>query len=201
MKAKFIAAALTALVALSISASTQAQTTLKIGYTSVDAVLGQMPEAKQIENELKTKGAQYEKMLQEKYQEYQSEVQNYQKNAQQMSDVIRIDKEKKIQALEQSIQEFQKNSQDDLQKKQNQLLQPVLTKIQTAVEAVAKENGVNYVINLDAGTSAPIFLVASPEGDITELVCKKLGVPAPKKADPAAPASTPASTPAQPKKN
>ena len=201
MKAKFIAAALTALVVLSITASTQAQTTLKIGYTSVDAVLGQMPEAKQIETELKTKGAQYEKMLQEKYQEYQTEVQNYQKNAQQMSDVIRIDKEKKIQTLEQSIQEFQKNSQEDLQKKQNQLLQPVLTKIQAAVEAVAKENAVNYVINLDSGTSAPIFLVASPEGDITELVCKKLGVPAPKKADATAPATAPASPAAQPKKN
>lgn len=199
MKAKFLAAVLTALVTISLTATTQAQTTIKIGYTSVDAVLGQMPEAKQIESELKIKGGQYEKMLQEKYQEYQTEVENYRKNAQQMSDVIRVDKEKKIQTLEQSIQEFQKNSQEDLQKKQNQLLQPVLIKIQAAVEAVAKENGFGYVFNLDIGTAAPLFLVASPDGDMTELICKKLGVPVPKKEEPKP--VTPTNPATQPKKN
>jgi outer membrane protein len=82
---------------------------------------------------------------------------------------------------------------------------PVVQKIQKAIDAVAKENAYTYIFNLDAGANTtPILLVAPEENNITELVLKKLGVDPSKATTTAAPsANKPAATApaATPKKN
>ena len=199
MKTKLFVTLLALLTIARINA--QAQTaTLKIGYTNIDVILGNMPESKQIETELKATQAQYAKLYDAKVKDFQEKLAEYEKLPANTSEVIKADKEKVLQSLQQSIQDFQKNSQEDLQKKQGQLLQPVLTKIQGGIDAVAKENSFTYVFNTAAGGDGmPFLLYATPENDITELVFKKLGVTPPAKE---APKTTPATNPAtQPKKN
>ena len=62
MKTKFFAAIITALMFVG---TVNAQTT-KIGYTNVDYILNNLPDAKEIETKLKTEKAQYDKLLQDK---------------------------------------------------------------------------------------------------------------------------------------
>jgi outer membrane protein len=166
---------------------TKAQTAFKIGYTNVDVVLLEMPESKQIESELKIKQTQYEKLIQEKVKTYEEKVKEYQQNEKNFSDVIKADKVKSIQNLEGEIQEFQKNAQGEMQKKQGELLQPVLNKIQDAINAVAKENAYSYILNTAAdAVSTPLLLFADEQYNITELVFKKLNItPKPKTTAPA----------------
>ena len=196
MKTKFFAAIITAFMFVSM---TNAQTT-KIGYTNVDYILNNLPDAKDIENKLKTEKAQYDKLLQDKIGDFQKKYDDYQKNAQTMSAVIRADREKELQNGQQSIQEFQQNSEGALAQKQQQLLAPVLDKIDKAIKEVAKEAGYTYVFNTDAGQgSTPILLVAPDSDNISDLVFKKLGVtpPAKTQATTTAPATgtQPAATP------
>lgn len=165
----------------------------KIGYTNVDYILNYLPDAKDIENKLKTEKAQYDKLLQDKITAFQTKYEDYQKNGATMSAVIRADREKELQSSQTAIQEFQQNSETALQQKQQQLLAPVLDKIDKTIKDVAKENGYTYVFNTDAGPgTTPILLVAPDADNISNLVFKKLGVPEPKAAAPAAPATTPA---------
>jgi outer membrane protein len=196
MKSKLFLAALLSVVFAGFQANAQ----VKIGYTNVDVVLGQLPETKTVEAELKTKKDQYDALYKQKVADFQTKLAAYEKSAATLSEVIKADKEKELQTAEASIQEFQKNAQDDLQKKQNQLLAPILQKIQTGIDAVAKENAYTHIFNIDAGQgTTPILLYATEESNITDLVLKKLGVtPAPKAALPAA--TVPATTPATPKK-
>jgi outer membrane protein len=169
-----------------------AQTT-KIGYTNVDYILNNIPEAKDIENKLKTEKAQYDKLLQDKIAVFQPKLDDYQKNGQTMSPVIRADREKELQNAQAAIQEFSQNSETALQQKQQQLLAPVLEKIDKTVKEVAKENGYTYVFNTDAGPgTTPILLVAPDADNISDLVFKKLGVTPPAKT---AAAATPAVAP------
>ncbi len=186
MKIKLFLTALVAVFALNFAALAQ----VKIGYTNVDVVLAQLPETKTVEAELKTKKDQYDALYKQKVADFQTKLQAYEKGAATMSDVIKADKEKELQTAQASIEEFQKNAQDDLQKKQNQLLAPILQKIQTGIDAVAKENAYTHIFNIDAGQgTTPILLYATEESNITNLVLKKLGVD-PAKVVPAAPAAT-----------
>ncbi|MDQ2769135.1 MAG: OmpH family outer membrane protein [Bacteroidota bacterium] len=157
------------------ASSAQAQAPLKIGYTDVQYVLAQMPESKQIESELKTYNTQLEAQLKSKYADYQAKGEAYQKGAATMTDVVKADKEKELQTLQQSIQEFQQSAQQSLQQKQQVLLKPALDKLQKNIDLVADENGFTYVFNSDSGGS-PLLLHAPKEGDISDLVLKKMGI-------------------------
>jgi len=77
--------------------------------------------------------------------------------------------------MQQSIQEFQQSAQQSLQQKQQTLLKPALDKLQKNIDVVATENGFTYVFNSDGGGS-PLLLHAPKEGDISDLVLKKMGI-------------------------
>ena len=124
----------------------------KIGYISLDYILAQMPEAKQVETELTATKTQYDNMYQSKVKDFQTKLADYEKNGTTMADVIKADREKELQGLQSSIEEFRQNSSTSLQKKQAQLLQPLLKKVEENMHAAAaKENGYAFVFNYDAG--------------------------------------------------
>ena len=178
--------------------SAQAQAPLKIGYTDVQYVLAQMPESKQIESELKTYNTQLEAQLKSKYADYQAKGEAYQKGSATMTDVVKADKEKELQGLQQSIQEFQQSAQQSLQQKQQVLLKPALDKLQKNIDLVATENGFTYVFNSDGGGS-PLLLHAPKEGDISDLVLKKMGItPGAAALIKSGPAAAPAAAPVTP---
>lgn len=174
---------------------------LKLGYTNIDYVLSKTPEAKDIQNQLTIQRTQAENELKRMNKELEDKVGVYEKGAAQMSDVIRKDRETELQGLQGRIQEFGRTAESSLQTKYQQLVNPVVQKIQKAIDAVAKENAYTYVFNLDAGANTiPILLVAPEQDNITELVLRKMGID-PTKVDTAttakpgtAPANRPAAT-------
>jgi outer membrane protein len=169
-----------------------AATPLKIGYTSMDYLLQQVPEAKDIQNQLTIQRTQLEKEQQRLQQEFQEKLKTYEAGAATMSEVIRADREKELQGLQTRFQEFQRGAESTLQKKYNDLVSPVLQKIQKNVDAVAKENGFSHVFNLDAGSGTAVILLYAPEdGNISDMVLKKMGV-TPKPAGAATAPATPA---------
>ncbi|WP_324672479.1 OmpH family outer membrane protein [Hymenobacter sp. GOD-10R] len=192
-----------AAAALTFATSTAAlaQAPLKIGYTSVEYVLSQMPESKQIESQLKTYSGQLENQLKSKYSDYQTKADAYQKGAAAMTEVVRADKEKELTGLQTSIQEFQRSADQSLQQKQQALLKPALDKLQKTIDQVADENGYTYVLNSDG--ASPVLLHGPKDGDISDLVLKKMGITpgAAAAAASTAPATTPTAAPAVPTSN
>ncbi len=195
MKNKFFIA----LLAFFALATANVNAQQKIGYISLDYILAQMPEAKQVETELTTTKTQYDNMYQQKVKDFQTKLADYEKNAPTMADVIKADREKELQSMQSSIEEFRQNSSVSLQKKQSQLLQPLLKKIEDNMHAVAKENGYAFVFNYDAGQgTTPIVLHAPDDANISDLILKKMGVtPKPFAPAPATPAATPPAAPAK----
>ena len=72
------------------------------------------------------------------------------------------------------IQEFGQNSQEELTKTQEALYQPILVKAQNAIQAVADEQGYDYVF--DTGTGAVLTIPKDESWDILKLVQAKLGI-------------------------
>ncbi|MEI7581879.1 OmpH family outer membrane protein [Runella sp.] len=179
MKSKLIVALLAIGTLIGIeSQAQQAAATPKIGWTNVDYVMTLLPDYKKIENELQIQQQQIEKAMQEKSKEFEDKYKAYQANGSKWSEIIRADKEKELTRLQTDFQDFQRTSQESLQKKQQQLLQPVMVKIQGAIDAVGKESGYTYIFNMDAGANTtPIILFAGSEDlNVSNLILKKLGV-------------------------
>ena len=144
-----------------------------IAHISTAAVLDVMPDKVKAEKELERYYGELEKQLQSMAQEYQTKLQYYEGNQSTMSNLTKQSKEKEIIDLENRIRQFQANAESDFEAKRAELLKPILNKIQNAINAVASENELSYVI--DISTGAAVFL-GEDSIDITYMVMKKLGI-------------------------
>lgn len=150
-------------------------TELKIGYTNVDYILSKLPEAKQIESDLKTHEEQLGTQLQSKMKEFEEKYKTFMETQETLTPVVRNDKQTELQTLQANIQKFQQEAEKSLQQKQVELLKPAYDKIQNSINQVAKENGYTHVFSNDAG-GVPILLYATEQDDISNLVLANLGV-------------------------
>src|SRR5262245_25211603 len=116
------------LIVLSTGAMAQTHTQ-KIGFADPAYIFSQLPEYKQIENQMKTHGDQLQAQAKAKYTEYETKLRAYQQSASTMLDAVRRDKENKLTQLQENIQKFQQDAQASLQKKEAELMGPVNSKI------------------------------------------------------------------------
>ncbi|MBK7183610.1 MAG: OmpH family outer membrane protein [Bacteroidetes bacterium] len=158
----------------------------KIAHIDLDSLISIMPESKTAQQAVQDYAKQLEQQviamqteLQEKYEKYQAESAN-------LAPIIKTNREKELNDLNQRIQDFQQQAQADYQNKSAELSKPVYDKAKKAIDQVAKENGYKYVLD----TSTGLVLYTEPTEDIIGLVVKKLGITFPAKT------TTPAPTPA-----
>lgn len=167
MKANTILLLVTLMVMGSLGLQAQS---LKIGYTNTDYILSKLPEAKQIESELRTHRDQLGSQLQSKQQEFERKYQSFIDGQATMTDVVKNDVQTELQSLQNSIQKFATEAEKSMQNKQIQLLAPVYEKIDGGIKEVAKEKGFSHVF------ANGVLLYATQENDISNLVLAKLGV-------------------------
>lgn len=175
---------LVALFAISLATQLQAQNVQKIGTANVEYILSNMPETKKIESDLQVYEKQLRTQLESKGAEYQRKLDEYQKGVQSglMPAAVVADKEKELMSMQQSIQEFERTAQEDLQSKSMSMLDPVLEKVQASIDKVAAANDYTYIISthVDYGGSAIILYSKNKDAnDISGLVLKDLGVVVP----------------------
>ena len=144
----------------------------KFGYIDSSELLSLMPEKKTAEGELQTFAKSLESQLGAMQAEYQASVQDYQANEATYTDLVKQDKIAEITNLEQRIQSFNQNAQNALQKKEQELLEPILAKARTAIEDVAKEGKFTYIFDSSMGS----LLYADENENVIPLVKEKLGL-------------------------
>jgi outer membrane protein len=164
---------LTAFVIIAFCAvNVNAQAKLKFGHINSYSLLKLMPGRDsayaKIQNEVKTYQSQYQAMQ----TEYEQKSQDYQTNLPNMSELIKKTKEAELQDLQQRMEKFQTSAQEALQKKQTELLQPIIDKAKKAIEAVGKEQGYTYIFDSALGS----LLYLGGGEDIMPLVKKKLNI-------------------------
>lgn len=174
MKAKFI---LSAIAIFCVGFVAQAQD-VKIGYTNVELIMDLMPEMEQIGADIQDYQQQLQINIQTKGENFQRQVQAYQQAAATMTEDARAAKEQDLTKLRDELQKFEQDAQVSYQRKLQQLLEPVQTKVYNAINAVAAENNYTHIFSDSAG-NAPVLLYTRDEDKFTELVLKKLGIEIP----------------------
>lgn len=152
----------------------QAQS-VRVGFARIDYIISQMPESKQVESQLTVQQTQAENEVKRLQKEFDEKYTIFQKSGSQLTEAVRKDREAELRNLQTRIQEFSRSAQESLQKKYKQLMSPVLTKVQQAIDTVAKQNGYHFILNVGSGGSSDV-LYASEENNITDLVIKRLSI-------------------------
>lgn len=163
------------LLSIGFSSFGQSSDCQRIGFADTDYILKVLPEFNKAQNELQVDISQYEKQFQAKVAEYESKLKMYQQGASAMVDIVRLDKEAELRRIQESIEKFQGDVQVALRKRESELLQPILNKVGRAIDAVALENGFDFILNSKVG-STEIVQFADQKFDVSVLVLDKLGV-------------------------
>ncbi|MDE5691990.1 MAG: OmpH family outer membrane protein, partial [Alistipes sp.] len=141
---------LTLAVALMLSASSLfAQ---KLGRINSQDILLAMPETKEMETNMQAFTKDLQDNLETISVEFNQKLTDYQKNYSTYSDSVRQLKERELQELQNRRQEFEQVAQQDIQKKQQELLTPIIEKAKAAIDKVAKDNG--YLAIFETGSLA-----------------------------------------------
>jgi outer membrane protein len=153
-----------------------AQTTQKIGHADWEYIFSQMPDYQRIESELKIYESQLQNQLKIKAQELETKYKSYQEMASDAPEPIRRDKESELASLQENLDKFQRDAQASMQKKQNDLINPVFAKVGEAIQMVAAEQGYSYILNPRMVGGGDLLLFTDEKYNISGLVLKKLGI-------------------------
>ena len=161
---------LTIAVSLMVILSIQSQS--KFGYLNSNELLAMMPESLSMQEELQTYAKGLESQLTAMQAEYENKVVEYQQNETTYTDIIKEDKIREIESIQQRVVEFQKNAQQSLSEKEAELFIPIREKAMKAIDEVAKEGEFTFIFDSGSGS----FLFAAESENIINLVKSKLGL-------------------------
>ncbi len=142
----------------------------KIAHINTTELVASMPEMNDAKAELEKLAKTYETDIQTMASELQSKVKQYDSEAASQSEEENAKRLQEVQGMEQSIRQYQAQAQQELQKKEFDLLKPITEKAQEAINQVAADLGFDYVLDSTQGQG---LIVASGK-DLMEEVKKKL---------------------------
>ncbi|MGI4728220.1 MAG: OmpH family outer membrane protein [Janthinobacterium lividum] len=144
----------------------------KIGYINVNQVVDQMPETKTIQKQIQDYQKTFVDQLTAMNNELQTNAQGYDAKKASMTDAARTAKEAELQDQNKRLQDYQTKAQQQVGDKSKQLSDPLLLKVRTAIQNVAKEKGYTYVFD----TAQTELLVSQPGDDLMPSVKARLGI-------------------------
>ncbi|MEA4982138.1 MAG: OmpH family outer membrane protein [Paludibacter sp.] len=145
----------------------------KLAYVNIQEIFQVMPELSEVEKTIADLNEQYKKELDKMYEEYAAKAKEYQDNLQTMAESIKTRRQGEIVDIEKRIGTFQQSANEELQKKQMELVNALRQKILTATSEIGTENNYTYIFDISAQSIA----YHSPKAvDVTPLVKKKLGI-------------------------
>jgi len=102
---------------------------------------------------------------------YNKMLDDYEKGQSTFTEIVKKNKETELLDKEKRLQEFEQNASTNLQKRNSDLIQPILNKILRAIDKVAAENGFTYVLDVSKGS---VVYTSKDSQNINSLVLKVL---------------------------
>lgn len=147
----------------------------KLGVVDSKAIYNLMPDKAAAEATLKASSEKYEAEFKIMQDLFNKKYADYQTVAADPTTPETI-KERRVQELQESdrkIQEFQQTVAAELESQRNTLVNPILTKIQNAIEDVSLEDGLSIVFDT---AKTPVAYTGPDIVDINAKVKERLGI-------------------------
>lgn len=123
----------------------------KFGHVDAQAIMQSLPEFIKARGELEAQSKQYENDMKAMQDEIQKKSDEYDRTKSTMNETKRRETEASLQQLFQKYQQALQDNQQALQKAQQEKMQPIMTKIMTAIKNVGKNGGYVYIMDVSGG--------------------------------------------------
>lgn len=124
---------------------TTAQT--KIAHINKQELIKAMPAYAQAQAEIEKMGKTYEAEMQISLKELDAKLKQYNAEAETQTEQSNMERMKEVETIKQSLGEYQQQAQKHLQEKEFNLLKPIVEAADKAINAVAKAQGFQYVVD------------------------------------------------------
>ena len=143
----------------------------KIAIVNTDEVIQVMTEFIDMQKQMADMEKKYQAEMKVMEEEYKKKYSDYMAQQDSLTENIKIRRMQELQDMEQRTQNFIQLSQQDFQKKQQELFTPIQEKLKNAIKAVGDEKGYTYIINPQV-----VLYAGSASVDATPFVKAKLGI-------------------------
>ena len=146
---------------------------IKIGYVDSNEIMSNFEEVRQVQVDLEKEQRRLESEFNSLVAQLDSLQQDYERQRLLMSETRRQEKENEIINMKKSAEEYQLKKfgpEGEIYRKQNELLKPVLKKIDEAIQKVGSEQGYDFILDAMSGA----LLYALDSHNLTEDVMDEL---------------------------
>ncbi|MFT4524810.1 MAG: outer membrane protein [Granulosicoccus sp.] len=148
----------------------------KIGYTNVNAVLSVMPESKAMNQDLQTYSLGLQKRMEDMNNQLNYLYSEYQKKTKSPDTSGLGTLTANITKLDADVKATQQVSERQLSEKRQELLSPIVDKVELALDAVKEKGGYDFILNSVDGSGTSVILRGPTSNDITNALLKELGI-------------------------
>lgn len=124
--------------------------TLSIGYADPEVIITYMPEYQTIQQQMAVEYRTSQEALQALYEDFQERVDRYQKQQPLLSAERQAEREAELAQLQAEIQTSAAAKDQELAKKQEDLMAPLLERVQEVIDQVAVEKGLDLIVRSPA---------------------------------------------------
>ncbi len=144
----------------------------EVAHINSQELIAAMPEMKAAQSQLQKVQKTYDTEITNMMKEFEAKYKQYEAEASEKSDEENAKRAQEIQTMQNNIGAYRDQAVKDLQKKEADLLQPILDKAKAAIQKVARAQGFKYV--LDSGQGSGVIMAEGK--DLLNDVKKDLGI-------------------------
>ncbi len=145
----------------------------RIGYVDSERIINEYEEAKQARLQLEKEVHKWKLQLDSLKNEYLKKKEEYESQEPMLSDQAKLQRQRELNALKQKYENFAKEiwgEHGKIEQKKKELFDPIIEKIVSTIEEIAKEEGYTMILDVSSG----VVLYAVKEDDITDKVIDEL---------------------------
>lgn len=158
-------------VMLALPLGAMAQT--KFGHMNSQEIITVMPEFTKAQADLDAMSKQYQTEMQRTQEEFTKKYQEFLAQADSLPKNIAERRQKELQDMSQRQEQFQQEAYQSMQKAQQDAMTPIYQKLDNAVQAVGKAEGVIYIFDM---ARTPLAYIGTESIDLTAKIKAQLGI-------------------------
>jgi len=140
-------------------------------YVYTQEIMAVMPEVKDMQTKLQGLNEDYRKEFTQMEEEFKKKYSDFVAQQDSLTENIKLRRMQELQDMETRMQNLMQVAQEDIDKKQQEWLQPIQQKVRDAIKQVGDEKGYTYIID----PSVMLYLSTNMT-DATPFVKQKLGL-------------------------
>lgn len=155
-----------------LGAATTVTAQAKIAHINTQELVEAMPEMKDAQSQLEKLQKTYDTEIRNMAKELDARIKQYGAEAESKTDEENQKRAEEVQGMQNNIGAYRQQAMQDLQKKEVDILSPILEKAKAAIQKVARAKGYQYVLDSTQGSG----LILSDGPDLMADVKKELGI-------------------------